>query len=441
MEYLKKLLGQKDPNAAQEFFANDPTMMQDMEEGVDGYEQRPTEQASSELFERNVDRAINDAYAGGDVSPEVEAEATRRSQEMANQADAERLAFESQQSQPERSPAAEPPKSRDQMILEELQKIRKGSDDELKSAKTMDAIGNLLNVVSPMIENRQRARAIRSAQSLGADPGSLNMPKISTDNASRAMSERQSKLNELIQEQKLMAALQPKSMSKLDEAKIKESEAKAKMFQAKTEQAGKQPTSVFEKKKMEKLAVAGVDYITKDRDQYLNNINKIDNAIDILDKDKYRTSGRFVGKLPDLFRTESSITARENIQSAVQETLRPTLGAQFTEKEGERIMNLQYNENLDEAENKKRALELKKFIEKKVKFSDDLYSYIEEKGSDKGFPYEKYGMKRSASQSENTEPQEQSSNNMSSEDKQALQWAQNNPDDPRATQILQRLGR
>ena len=254
MEYLKKLLGQKDPNAAQEFFANDPTMMQDMEEGVDGYEQRPTEQASSELFERNVDRAINNPYTGEDVSSEVEAEATRRSKEMADQADAERLAFESQQSQPEKSLAAEPPKSRDQMILEELQKIRKGSDDELKSAKTMDAIGNLLNVVSPMIENRQRARAIRSAQSLGADPGSLNMPKFAADNASKALSERQSKLNELIQEQKLMAALRPKSMSKLDEAKIRESEAKAKMYEARSGQSEliKEETKIRSENRKEK---------------------------------------------------------------------------------------------------------------------------------------------------------------------------------------------
>lgn len=393
MEYLRKLLGQKDPNAAEEFFANDPTMVQ----GVD-YTERPTEQASTELFERNVDRAINDPYAGGDVSPEVEAEAARRSQEMADQADAERLAFESQQSQPERSPAAQPPKSRDELLLEELQKLRKGSDEELKSARNMDLLSSAFNTIAPMLENRRRAKAMQSAQSIAADPGSLNIPKIATDNSSRALAERQAKINELMQEHKLMAALQPKAMSKLDEAKIKESEAKTKMFEAKAEQSGKQqPFSVFEKKKMEKLAAAGVDYITKDRDQYLNNINKIDNAIDILNKDNVMTSGRIVGRLPDFARTESSITARENIQSAIQETLRPTLGAQFTEKEGERIMNLQYNENLDEAENKKRALELKKFIEKKVKFSDDLYSYIEEKGSDKGFPYEKYGMKKSSS--------------------------------------------
>jgi len=280
MEYLRKLLGQKDPNAAQEFFADDPTMVQDMEEGTDGYQQRPTEQASSELFERNVDRAINDAYAGGDVSPEVEAEATRRSQEMADQVDAERLALESQQSPPSRSPAAQPPKSREEMLLEEFQKLRKGSDEELKSARNLDMVSSVFNVINPMLENRRRAKAIQSAQSIGADPGSLNMPKLATDNASRAMSERQSKINELIQEQKLMAALRPKSMSKLDEAKIRESEAKAKMYEARSGQSEliKEETKIRsdnrkEKKQLEK-DVQNTEKLIKDLEDTQKIFNK-----------------------------------------------------------------------------------------------------------------------------------------------------------------------
>jgi hypothetical protein len=400
MEYLRKLLGQKDPNAAQEFFADDPTMVQDMEEGTDGYQQRPTEQASSELFERNVDRAINDAYAGGDVSPEVEAEATRRSQEMADQVDAERLALESQQSPPSRSPAAQPPKSREEMLLEEFQKLRKGSDEELKSARNLDMVSSVFNVINPMLENRRRAKAIQSAQSIGADPGSLNMPKLATDNASRAMSERQSKINELIQEQKLMAALRPKSMSKLDEAKIRESEAKAKMFQAKTEQAGKQPTSVFEKKKMENLATAGVDYITKDRDQLTSNVDKINSALDLMKKaPSGPVSGAARGLAPDVVRSftnPEAITTKEYMQSAIQETLRPTLGAQFTETEGKKIMELAYNEKADPTTNMKKATALKNMIEKKVEFSDALYKHLEENGTDKGFPYEKYGMRKAS---------------------------------------------
>jgi hypothetical protein len=392
MEYLRKLLGQNDPNAAEEFFANDRPMVREVD-----YTERPTEQADSELFERNVDRAINDPYAGSDMSPEVEAEATRRSQEMAGAAEAERVAFESQQSQPERTPAAEPPKSKEQMLLEEFQKMRKDSDERLKSAETMDAFGNLLNVISPMVENRRRAKAIQSAQSLGADPGSF-MPKIATDNASRALAGRQAKINELMQEQKLMAALQPKTMSKLDASKIRESEAKAKMYEAKAEQAGKQPASVFEKKKMEKLAAAGVDYITKDRDQLTSNVDKINSALDLMKKaPSGDVSGPVRGLTPDVVRSftnPEAITTREYMQSSIQETLRPILGAQFTETEGKKIMELAYNEKADPATNMTKATALKERIEQKVKFSDALYKYLEENGTDKGFPYEKYEMRK-----------------------------------------------
>lgn len=304
---------------------------------------------------------------------------------------------------PNREPAQDmpveaPSKPRELSLIEQLEALKSQSDQEIKSARTMDEYSALVNAMAPYLQGFSRAKSIKAAKSLGGDPGMVQAPGLPTSRAKDLMGDRKSKIEELLTHQKIAAVGQPKQLSDLDKAKIQSETAKAKMFEAKAEQSGKQqPSSVFEKKKMEKLAAAGVDYITKDRDQYLNNINKIDNAIDILNKDNVMTSGRVVGRLPDFARTESSITARENIQSAIQETLRPTLGAQFTEKEGERIMNLQYNENLDEAENKKRATELKKFIEKKVKFSDDLYSYIEEKGSDKGFPYEKYGMKKSES--------------------------------------------
>lgn len=309
---------------------------------------------------------------------------------------------------PMREPAQAPiveTKPKELTLMEQLEALKSQSDQEIKSARTMDEYSALVNAMAPYLQGFSRAKSIKAAKSLGGDPGMVQAPGLPTSRAKDLMGDRKAKIEELLTQQKIAAAGQPKQLSDLDKAKIESETAKAKMFQAKAEQSGKQqPSSVFEKKKMEKLAAAGVDYITKDRDQYLNNINKIDNAIDILNKDNVMTSGRIVGRLPDFARTESSITARENIQSAIQETLRPTLGAQFTEKEGERIMNLQYNENLDEAENKKRAQELKRFIEKKVKFSDDLYSYIEEKGSDKGFPYEKYGMKKSESSMSAQEP-------------------------------------
>lgn len=370
MEYLRKLLGQKDPNAAEEFFANDPTMVQEVD-----YTERPTEQADSELFKRNVDRAINDPYAGSDMSPEVEAEATRRSQEMADAAEAERVAFESQQSQPERTPAAEPPKSKEQMLLEEFQKMRKDSDERLKSAETMDAFGNLLNVISPMVENRRRAKAIQSAQSLGADPGSF-MPKIDTDNASRVLAGRQAKINELLQEQKLMAALQPKPMSKLDAAKIRESEAKAKMYEAKSGPSAAKTEG--EKVLDREFAKEYNKWQTGGKVDYVENKKIFEEAIDAIKKDKVDT-GLLSGagsKLP-LVRTNTK-QLETRVRKAINGMLRATLGAQFTQDEGERIFSQTFDPSADEEENiKNMQTELAK-IEGRAKALEGQGKYFRE---------------------------------------------------------------
>jgi hypothetical protein len=296
-------------------------------------------------------------------------------------------------------PAAEPPKSKEQLILEQLQKMRQDSDEELKSAKSRDRWLSLANSLNNALSRFDQASVLKATRTPGMQaiaPGVL----APTSSAKEVLAERQAKINELMQEQKLMAALQPKTMSKLDEAKIKESEAKARMYESKAKQSTQQPSSVFEKKKMENLATAGVDYITKDRDQLTSNVDKINSALDLMKKaPSGPVSGAARGLAPDVVRSftnPEAITTKEYMQSAIQETLRPTLGAQFTETEGKKIMELAYNEKADPTTNMKKATALKNMIEKKVEFSDALYKHLEENGTDKGFPYEKYGMRKAS---------------------------------------------
>lgn len=52
------------------------------------------------------------------------------------------------------------------------------------------------------------------------------------------------------------------------------------------------------------------------------------------------------GRLPNILRSESSKTIQQDVQAAAQGSLRATLGPQFTEKEGERIMNMAYDPTL-----------------------------------------------------------------------------------------------
>jgi hypothetical protein len=84
--------------------------------------------------------------------------------------------------------------------------------------------------------------------------------------------------------------------------------------------------------------------------------------------------GRAAGYLPDSFRaaiTPEAKAREDEVKSAIQNTLRQTLGPQFTEKEGTAILNRAYDPRLSNAENLKRvqkeAESLKHMLEQKMR--------------------------------------------------------------------------
>lgn len=96
------------------------------------------------------------------------------------------------------------------------------------------------------------------------------------------------------------------------------------------------------------------DWQVSGQGTYQKNIDRLKEARDLLEKNKdanIGTSGRFEGRLPDWMRSEQSVAIREKAHAAAQGALKATLGAQFTEKEGERIMAQSYNEKLSPEEN------------------------------------------------------------------------------------------
>ena len=156
------------------------------------------------------------------------------------------------------------------------------------------------------------------------------------------------------------------------------------------------PISEFEKEKMKSLGKGAAKFQQETKLQLMENLPKINEALSIMDKDNDLT-GSFTDKLMGetglSLRNEKAYMAQQNMQSAITDTLRPTLGAQFTEKEGERVMNLTFDPAVSTAENKRRAKALKEAISNKIKFQQDLYDYLgENNGSDRGFDYSKYNM-------------------------------------------------
>jgi len=81
----------------------------------------------------------------------------------------------------------------------------------------------------------------------------------------------------------------------------------------------------------------------------------------------------------------SGVKAKELVSEVVQRNLRLILGAQFTEKEGEQLINRAYNPKLSEKENIERIQRLATSMKKALKQKQDAAKYFEKNGTLKGY--------------------------------------------------------
>lgn len=84
-------------------------------------------------------------------------------------------------------------------------------------------------------------------------------------------------------------------------------------------------------------------------------INKLGNVISSLKEDKVSTGG-LTGMFGDRVTSDEVLSARADVQSTVMNSLKAILGAQFTEKEGDRIIKNTWNES-DSTQNNTARLE------------------------------------------------------------------------------------
>lgn len=99
-------------------------------------------------------------------------------------------------------------------------------------------------------------------------------------------------------------------------------------------------------------------------------------------------TGPIVSKIPDFAKplfNPAAIAVRESVEEIVQRNLRLVLGAQFTEKEGERLIARAYNENLSEKENAKRVGRLMKQLGDAARAKQEAVDYFNENGTLEGF--------------------------------------------------------
>jgi hypothetical protein len=165
----------------------------------------------------------------------------------------EQLEVPKEEIAPIREPATVPvveSKPKELTLMEQLKALKSESDQEIKSARTMDEYSALVNAMAPYLQGFSRAKSIKASKSLGGDPGMVQAPGLPISRAKDLMGDRKSKIEELLTQQKIAALEQPKTMSKLDAAKIRESEAKAKMYESRSGQSIDQKELIKEETKI-----------------------------------------------------------------------------------------------------------------------------------------------------------------------------------------------
>lgn len=158
--------------------------------------------------------------------------------------------------------------------------------------------------------------------------------------------------------------------------------------------------SPYQESKQKKLGATQAEYLTGDRAVLSSNLDKVNSAINRLNSGEV-TTGTAAKKLaPGMagFFDSSFAATKADIESAITDTLRPTLGAAFTAKEGEQVKALTFDPGQPPEENARRAQRLSQFIQKKIEFQDAFGEYLDKNnGNDAGFPFEQYGMRKQGS--------------------------------------------
>lgn len=113
----------------------------------------------------------------------------------------------------------------------------------------------------------------------------------------------------------------------------------------------------------------------------------INNALSLMEGGQAVT-GNVMSALPrevQAFFNTDGIIARENIEEVVQRSLRETLGAQFTEREGERLIQRAFNPLLPTEENVRRAKLLLEKLQSMAESKDGMADYFRQHGTLMGY--------------------------------------------------------
>jgi len=131
-----------------------------------------------------------------------------------------------------------------------------------------------------------------------------------------------------------------------------------------------------------------VDYLGGGQAQIQANIKNLNDKIRILKSGELNVSGPVIGNTPESiqsFANPAALSFIGDIRDIVFQSLREKLGAQFTEREGDRLVAAAFDQRLPEAENVKRLERLLKTIEGAASSKEAMIAHYREKGTLEGY--------------------------------------------------------
>jgi len=256
------------------------------------------------------------------------------------------------------------------------------SDAEIENAKQMQQYGTLANAVSKLVSSAGSFQGQQAKPMDFSEVGESGMRDVALKRQ-----QQQDKLNLLNSEYgKDLQAQQAKDAMLASQAAARrqadmDSLTKAKIYSDIT----KEKLMPGEKKLDEDFAKDYNEWTSSGKAQADKNLTKLREAAQTLQNENL-VSGRLVGSLPNFLRTEKSKVAEQSVREAAQAALKAVLGAQFTEKEGERIMRNAFDPTLSEAENLKKVTATIKELEERIANQNSKSRFFEQnRGSLRGW--------------------------------------------------------
>tara|TARA_R110002167_G_scaffold67907_1_gene191817 strand:- start:3011 stop:4600 length:1590 start_codon:yes stop_codon:yes gene_type:complete len=148
--------------------------------------------------------------------------------------------------------------------------------------------------------------------------------------------------------------------------------------------------SEFDKNVVKDLIPEYNKWRTNDESNSTSNINKLYGIIESLDTGDVETGG-FINKLPAfsdqmrLIFDPSGQDAVDRIRGVAYQSLRATLGAQFTEKESANLVATYFNPGLDSKMNMDRLQEFSETMQSIHNSKSEMYQYMDDNESLKGY--------------------------------------------------------